>query len=428
MIEPIREFPRTWRPPGSEPIAHLVAILASLAKGDTRLFHYPSSPGLQATLQCLQTLSVPIRVASETVEIRGQGLFAYQDTGDVLHAAGSLRTIRWMTGVMAGQPFTSCLTGNDSIRNQPMRRLIGPLMLMGAEIEARKGNYPPLIVRGNPLRPIRYTLGLPQEDLKTAILFGALFARGVTQVVESQPVTHYGEPVFRAFGASIERQRKVLCLEGRPYLRGLGNYQIPGDFNAALCATIAVMIHPEARMQIPGIVLSPRDQMVLDVLCQMGGRCEITDFSSDGILPVGTLTVESSPLHGIEIERAATKMIHEYLPLLAVAAAYARGDTVFHIGRDVWNREQRGLRALQRALLAMGIEIEVTSQAIRVCGPQQPRLPDTVRITDVRSWPAVLILGWLAQRPITCVFSDQALFPDPFIHGWRLDTSSATPT
>ncbi len=206
--------------PGDKSISHRYAIIAALAEGKSEIANYASAADCRSTLECLRRLGVEIEVSDRLVRVAGVGLGGLKEPRRPLDAENSGSTMRMLAGVLAGQPFTSTLTGDDSLRKRPMRRVIEPLRQMGAEIESREGDRAPIEIRGGQLHAIDYTTPIPSAQVKSAILLAGLFADGVTTVRESVCTRDHTEVALREFGADIEGKRGTLRIHPRPKLTG----------------------------------------------------------------------------------------------------------------------------------------------------------------------------------------------------------------
>jgi 3-phosphoshikimate 1-carboxyvinyltransferase len=399
-VVPARRIRGEYVPPGDKSISHRLAILGSLAHGVTRIHHYCPGEDFRSTLQCLKTLCVPIRVSRDTVEIYGQGLYTYRDTGDVLDAGNSGTTIRLLAGVMAGQPFTSCLTGDDSLRNRPMRRVIYPLSLMGAQVEARKGNYPPLIIRGGPLRPIRYVLPVASAQVKSAILLAGLFARGVTEVVEPVPSRNHTEHLLQAYGARIDVADGVIRVEGGHPLRAFGDYVVPGDISSAAYFIVAAVLLPGSDLVVRNVNLNETRTGILDVIQRMGGRIEVLERRRVRGEWVGDIRVRHSPLRGTRIGRDMIGRVIDELPLVALLGSQAEGVTVVRNARELRVKETDRIAAIVQNCRALGMAIEEKPDGFIVEGPQRIRGGTVQSFGDHRMVMTFSVAGLLSQEGV----------------------------
>src|SRR5271154_217169 len=204
--------------PGDKSISHRFAMIASLAEGTTHISNFSTGADCHSTLGCVQALGIEASEEGTTVTIHGQGLHGWKQPANDLDAGNSGSTIRMMSGLLAAQPFTSRIFGDESLSRRPMGRIMKPLAEMGAQIEARDGQFPPLTIHGGELRAIDYTLPVPSAQVKTCVLFGGLFAEGQTVVQEPIQSRDHTEIALREFGADIQVKKRVITLRGRPQL------------------------------------------------------------------------------------------------------------------------------------------------------------------------------------------------------------------
>ncbi|MCX6638066.1 MAG: 3-phosphoshikimate 1-carboxyvinyltransferase, partial [Acidobacteria bacterium] len=263
--------------PGDKSISHRLAILASIAEGDSRILNYSTGADCQSTLGCLRTLGVEIEKDGNDLTIRGKGLGGLKAPLEVLDAGNSGSTIRMLSGVLAAQPFTSRIGGDDSLSRRPMERIMRPLGELGASIRAREGKFPPLEIAGTRLRAIDYTLPVASAQVKTCVLFAGLFARGRTTVQEPVRTRDHSEIALREFGAGIDIQGSSVSIQGGVPLaaREIG---VPGDLSSAAFFLVAALAAPEANLVVRGVGLNPTRSALLDFLISMGGEIRVLNL------------------------------------------------------------------------------------------------------------------------------------------------------
>src|ERR1700693_6236504 len=242
-----------------------MAILAALAEGPREIAHYSSADDCARTLDCLRRLGVRVEQQKDTVRITGAGLEGLSRSRRKLDAGNSGTTMRLLAGVLAGQRFQTTITGDDSLRQRPMRRVIAPLEQMGARIRARDSQFAPLEISGAPLSPIEYTLPGPSAQVKSAVLLAGLFAPGATAVIEPVRTRDHTEIALAEFGAEIVRNGQSIRLTGRPRLTGR-QISVPGDLSSAVFFLAAALVLPRSELLIGGVGLNPTPTAVLDFL------------------------------------------------------------------------------------------------------------------------------------------------------------------
>src|SRR5579875_175916 len=251
-ISPAKPFRGVLTVPGDKSISHRCAILASLAEGKSEIFNFSAAADCQSTLDCLRSLGVHIEEKSSGVIIEGKGLSGWQAPHKRLDAGNSGTTIRLLSGALAGQNFTSEITGDSSLQRRPMRRIIEPLRQMGASIEARQDEFAPLKIRGGSLRPIEYSPVVASAQVKSAILLAGLFSEGETSIREPVRTRDHTELSLREMGAKIAHQDGFVRLQGRPRLRAR-QVAVPGDISAATFFLAAALIVPDSELIVQSV-------------------------------------------------------------------------------------------------------------------------------------------------------------------------------
>src|SRR6185503_5403587 len=264
-ITPARRLSGSICLPGDKSISHRYAMLAAIAQGDSTIHNYSTGADCHSTLACMAALGAEVVESGADVRIRGRGLTGLTAPRSDLDAGNSGSTIRMLSGVLAAQPFTSRIAGDESLARRPMDRVMKPLGEMGASISARDGRYPPLEIRGSKLRPIDYTLPVPSAQVKTCVLFAGLYADGATTVREPVRSRDHTEIALREFGAEIRIERRVIAVEGRPVLTGRELF-VPADLSSAAFFIVAALLAPDSNLVLRGVGLNPTRSTLLDVL------------------------------------------------------------------------------------------------------------------------------------------------------------------
>jgi 3-phosphoshikimate 1-carboxyvinyltransferase len=348
--------------PGDKSISHRAAILGALASGRTRARRFLKGEDTLSTLSCLRALGVESSLREEapgvTLEIEGVGLHGLREPSDVLDAGNSGTTLRLLAGVLAGQPFTSTLTGDDSLRERPVDRVIRPLREMGAELVAREnGRLPPLTIKGGPLRGIHYRMPLASAQVKSCVLLAGLFAQGETVVEEPAPSRDHTERMLRAMGADIRREGPAVRLEPPDGLAPL-DFEVPGDISSAAFWFVAGAIHPDAEVTLRKVGINPTRSGILDALSMMGADIDIIEERMAGEEPVADVVVRSSRLRGVEVGGELALRMMDELPVFAVAAALAEGRTVVRDAEELRVKETDRIAALAAQLGRLAVAFE----------------------------------------------------------------------
>jgi 3-phosphoshikimate 1-carboxyvinyltransferase len=353
--------------PGDKSISHRYAIIAALAEGKSEIANYASAADCRSTLECLRRLGVEIEVSDRLVRVAGVGLGGLKEPRRPLDAENSGSTMRMLAGVLAGQPFTSTLTGDDSLRKRPMRRVIEPLRQMGAEIESREGDRAPIEIRGGKLHAIDYTTPIPSAQVKSAILLAGLFADGVTTVRESVCTRDHTEVALREFGADIEGKRGTLRIHPRPKLTGR-QLTVPGDLSGGVFLIAAALVLPESSLMLHNVGLNPSRARVIDFLISIGAPVHIASVQLRNGELVGDVAVRYAPLVGGAISGAQVAEMIDELPMLAALGPFTEKGIEIHDAKELRVKESDRIATLAEGLRAMGADVEEFPDGMRVAG------------------------------------------------------------
>ncbi len=359
--------------PGDKSISHRYAILAALAEGHSEIFNYATAADCRSTLECLRKLGVEIELTRERIRITGRGLEGLKPPKRALDAENSGSTMRMLSGVLAGQKFTSTITGDDSLRKRPMRRVAEPLRQMGAEIRGRDGDLAPLEIRGGNLRAIDYALPVPSAQVKSAILLAGLYAEGVTAVHESVRTRDHTELALREFGATVETVKDSIRVQPRPKLMAR-QLTVPGDLSGGVFLACAALILPDSSLMLHNVGLNPTRAKVLDFLISIGAQINLASVQlRDGEL-MGDLSVRSSQLSGGSIAGAQVAEMIDELPMLATLGAYTEKGIEIHDAAELRIKESDRIATLAAGLRQMGANVEEFADGLRVAGRSAGKL------------------------------------------------------
>ena len=367
MIVPGGRLAGVCELPGDKSISHRYAILAALAEGRSEIANYSSAADCRSTLECLRQLGVAIESRREGVCINGAGLDGLKAPSRALDAGNSGTTMRMLAGVLAGQAFRSTLTGDDSLRRRPMRRVIEPLRQMGAEIASRDGGLAPLEIPGGELRGIDYALPIPSAQVKSAILLAGLYAGGPTTVRGPVRTRDHTELALREFGARVEAARDAVTVSPRPKLQGR-QLAVPGDLSAAIFLIAAALTLPDSSILLHNVGVNPTRAKVFDFLVSMGAPIHFESVQMrDGEL-AGELTVKYGPLAGGNIGGAEVAEMIDELPMLAALGPFTEKGIEIHDAQELRVKESDRIATLAAGLRAMGASVEEFSDGLRVGG------------------------------------------------------------
>jgi 3-phosphoshikimate 1-carboxyvinyltransferase len=374
-ILPARSISGAVAVPGDKSISHRYAILAALAEGTSEIRNFSAAEDCARTLGCLERLGVRVQRHTDRISITGAGLGGLKPPrpgfgrakAAPLDAGNSGTTMRLLAGVLAGQPFEASLDGDRSLRRRPMRRVIEPLTLMGAQIRARDGEFAPLEIRGSSLRPVDYTLPVASAQVKSAILLAGLFAEGVTAVHEPVRTRDHLELALAEFGATIERPDRTVRVHGRPRLAP-AQLAVPGDLSSAVFFLGAALLLPESNLLISGVGLNPTRTAVLDVLASWGAPVSLVNLQMRHGELAGDIAVRHAVLEGGVISGATVPAVIDELPLLAALGPFTEQGVEIRDARELRAKESDRIAVLAENLRRMGARVEEFPDGLRVEG------------------------------------------------------------
>jgi len=355
--------------PGDKSISHRYAMLAAIAQGTSELRHFAAADDCHSTLACMKALGADVRIDKDLVRITGHGL---RESRRALDAGNSGTTMRLLAGILAGQPFASKLTGDSSLQKRPMKRVVGPLRQMGAQIQAREDNFAPLEIRGGPLHPIDYVMPMASAQVKSAVLLAGLFADGVTTVTEPARTRDHTELALEEFGAKIVRHGLTTTIHG-PGANGATPLQprsldIPGDLSSAVFFIAAASLFPESTLLIHNVGLNPTRTAILDVLLSMGAAIATPQLRSAHGEIVGDLAVKGTQLKGGIIEGHTIPLVIDELPMLAALGPYTEQGIEIRNAEELRVKESDRIAALADNLRRMGAQVEERPDGLKVSG------------------------------------------------------------
>jgi len=399
-ISPAGRLRGCLRLPGDKSISHRYALLAAIAEGPSRIRNYASGADCQSTLGCLRALGVPVEQQDSEVLIRGGGLDGLREPAETLDAGNSGSTMRMLAGILAGQAFTSRMSGDESLSRRPMDRIMRPLQAMGASIQARDGRYPPLAIRGARLGAIEYDLPVASAQVKTCVLLAGLYAEGVTRVREPVRTRDHTEIALREFGAEVEAQNRVIAVRGRPRLLGR-DLTAPGDLSTAAFFLAAALLLLDSSLIIQNVGLNPTRSALLDFLVSMGADIRIPRLAEQAGELAGDLEVRSSRVRGGVIEKELTAALIDEIPVLAVLGAASQEGLVVRDAAELRIKETDRIATLAENLRRMGVTIEVAPDGFRVPGRQSFRAAELDSFGDHRIAMACAVAALVADGEST---------------------------
>ncbi|MEX2237073.1 MAG: 3-phosphoshikimate 1-carboxyvinyltransferase [Dehalococcoidia bacterium] len=359
--------------PPDKSISHRAAILGSLAEGESRFENFLSSADTQSTLACLRRLGADITQNGDTLAVRGTGFAGLTEPADVLNCGNSGTTMRLLSGVLAGRPFRSVLSGDESLRRRPMGRVAEPLNRMGATVTTTDAGTAPVVIVGGKLHGTSYESPVASAQVKSAVLLAAIQAEGTTRVSEPVRSRDHSERLLSAMGVKLfiddAPQGAVTGLTGP--LTGLKaiDMRIPGDISSAAAWIVAAACHPDSDLLLTGVGVNPTRRGLIVALKRMGAQVEILEERRQGGEPVADLRITSAPLTAGEFGARFVPSCIDELPLLALAATQAAGTTTISGAAELKLKESDRIASTARLLRAMGATIEPLDDGWRIEGP-----------------------------------------------------------
>ena len=369
VIRPAKGLSGSVRLPGDKSISHRYAMLGGIAEGTTKLENFSTGADCASTLGCLRSLGVKWERNGGSVAIQGRGS-RLQAPNSPLDCGNSGSTIRMLSGILAGQDFTSELVGDESLSRRPMARIIAPLEMMGAKIEARDGGRPPLRLTGSHLKAIDYKLPVPSAQVKTSLLFAGLFADGTTRIEEPIQTRDHGELALQAFGAQVDRRMREVSITGGQKLQAI-EATIPGDISSAAFFLCAAGLFPNSQLTVPGLLLNPTRARLLDMLIGLGVRITMADLQEHHGELIGTLQVQGGSLKGARITGGDSAALIDEIPVLAAIGPYTSDGVEIRDARELRVKESDRIASVAKNLRLMGAEVEEFDDGLRIPGGQR---------------------------------------------------------
>jgi 3-phosphoshikimate 1-carboxyvinyltransferase len=356
---------------GDKSISHRSIMLGALAGGTSEVTGFLEGEDCLATLNAFRAMGVEIEGPENgRVVIHGVGLHGLKSPAGPLYMGNSGTSMRLMSGLLAGQAFSTELTGDESLSKRPMRRVSDPLNTMGARIESRSDGTPPLLIEGGQkLQGIHYVLPMASAQVKSAVLLAGLYAEGETCVTEPAPTRDHTERMLKGLGYDIRREGSRICLDGGGTLTAQ-DIDVPADISSAAFFLVGATIAPDSELLLEHVGMNPTRTGVIDVLKLMGADIEILNERDVGGEPVADLKVRSAELKGIAIPEDLVPLAIDEFPALFIAAACAQGETVLTGAEELRVKESDRIQVMADGLLACGIDAQPQPDGIRIRGGQ----------------------------------------------------------
>lgn len=358
----------TIRVPGDKSISHRSIIFGSLAKGETKVYDILRGEDVLSTIQVFRDLGVSIQDDGDVIRIQGVGFRGLQAPSAPLDMGNSGTSIRLISGVLAGQDFAVTMVGDDSLSKRPMDRVAIPLRQMGVEIAGQgERDCPPLHEKGtHQLQPIHYRLPVASAQVKSALIFAALQAEGESTIIEKEKTRDHTEDMIRQFGGEIQVDGKTIRIKGGQEFQGQ-EVIVPGDISSAAFWLVAGLILPDSVIKIENVGINQTRTGILDVIQEMGGDLTMEDRDEKAVS--ASLTVKTSSLKGIRIDGELIPRLIDELPIIALLATQANGQTVIADAEELRVKETDRIQVVADSLNAMGANVVPTEDGMIITGP-----------------------------------------------------------
>ena len=349
--------------PGDKSISHRCIMFGSIAEGTTEIHNFLPGADCLATIRCFRALGIDIRQEGSTVTVHGKGLHGLSAPSHILDVGNSGTTTRLLSGILAGQPFESRLSGDESLNSRPMKRIIDPLTQMGADITSVLGNgCAPLCITPSRLHGIHYDSPVSSAQVKSCILLAGLYADGETSVTEPGLSRNHTELMLKEFGADIRSVHNLDCSRTTAVIRPCEELHgqkitVPGDISSAAYFIAAGLIVPDSEIRITNVGINPTRAGMLKVCEDMGAQIELSNERTEGGEKIADITVKTSRLHGTVIEGDIIPTLIDEIPIIAVMAAVAEGTTIIRDAAELKVKETDRIETVTDNLKAMGCDI-----------------------------------------------------------------------
>lgn len=365
IVERTEKIEGEVKVPGDKSISHRSLIFGAISEGITEIKNLLQSADCLSTMACLENTGIKIE-KGKTVKVFGN---TFEEPENILDCGNSGTTMRLLSGVFAGKPFLSILTGDSSLRKRPMKRIIEPLKMMGTHIIGRKENsFPPLVIKGGRLKGIDYKLPIASAQVKSCLILASLTAEGETIIEEPYRTRDHTERMLEYFGGQINIKGKIISIPGKQKLSGREIF-VPGDFSSASYFIAAALLIPESKIVIKDVGLNPTRTYFLEIVEKMGGEVQIIEKKKINNEEVGTVKINhSGKLKGIEINKNEVPLIIDEIPLIAILGSVAEGETTISGAKELRYKESDRIKAIVSELKKMGSKIYEKEDGFKIYG------------------------------------------------------------
>lgn len=354
--------------PGDKSISHRAVMFGAISKGTTEVTNFLQGADCLSTIDCFRRLGIAIENTPEKILVHGRGLHGLSRSDTTLDVGNSGTTTRLFSGILAGQPFETMLSGDESIQSRPMKRIMEPLSLMGADITSIRGNdCAPLCIKGAPLHGIHYHSKVASAQVKSCVLLAGLYADGPTSVTEPSVSRNHTELMLRGFGADVVCKGKTATITPDPELTGQ-KIEVPGDISSAAYFIAAGLIVPGSEVLVKNVGINPTRDGLLRVCREMGADMTLLNKRENGGEPVADILVRHSSLKAVTVEGEIIPTLIDELPMIAVMACFAEGTTIIRDAAELKVKESNRIEVMADNLSRMGARVTATDDGLIIEG------------------------------------------------------------
>ena len=404
VIQKIKKAVGQIKVPGDKSISHRAVMLGSLANGVTEISGFLKGADCLSTIDCFRKMGIDIDINGENVTVHGNGLRGLKKPDEMLYTGNSGTTTRLLCGILAGQNFDTSITGDASIQKRPMGRVVKPLSMMGAKIE---NEYCPLYITGTKLHGIDYKMPVASAQVKTAIILAGLYADGETVIHEIEKSRDHTELMLSAMGADLTVDNLDITVKPTNDLTAV-NVDVPGDISSAAFFLVLGAIMPNSQITVINVGINPTRTGIIDVLKDMGADITLENVHTSAGETVADITVRSSSLKGTTVGGDIIPRLIDELPIIAVAAVFADGQTVIKDAQELKVKETNRIRAVVDEFNKCGIDITETDDGMIINGGKSIHGADFKTYGDHRMAMSLTVLAQLADGESTLDDSDCA--------------------
>lgn len=409
VIQKIKKAVGQIKVPGDKSISHRAVMLGSLANGVTEISGFLKGADCLSTIDCFRKMGIDIDINGENVTVHGNGLRGLKKPDEMLYTGNSGTTTRLLCGILAGQNFDTSITGDTSIQKRPMGRVVKPLSMMGAKIE---NEYCPLYITGTKLHGIDYKMPVASAQVKTAIILAGLYADGETVIHEIEKSRDHTELMLSAMGADLTVDNLDITVKPTNDLTAV-NVDVPGDISSAAFFLVLGAIMPNSQITVTNVGINPTRTGIIDVLKDMGADITLENVHTSAGETVADITVRSSSLKGTTVGGDIIPRLIDELPIIAVAAVFANGQTVIKDAQELKVKETNRIRAVVDEFNKCGIDITETDDGMIINGGKSIHGADFKTYGDHRMAMSLTVLAQLADGESTLDDSDCACVSYP---------------